>query len=73
MSEPEFFVKAKTLNKQYKQQKYTLTFLPPTKHWKWEVTHVNVTKFGGEAKTLHAAQRAAEKHIDNTNKILGIK
>lgn len=72
MNEPEFFTKAKTLERHYKRQKYTLTFLPPTKKWKWEVVWVSTTRFSEEANTMNAAQKAAEKHIDKTLAIKGV-
>lgn len=62
----QFVSPPKRYERHYKQQKYVLTFLPPTKLWKWEVVWVNITKFDGEAKTMNAAQKAAEKHIDQT-------
>jgi hypothetical protein len=69
----EFFVKPKQLSKQYKKQSFTLTFLPETKLWKWEVTYVQTTKYSDTAKTMIAAQKAAEKHIDHTLALRGGK
>lgn len=70
MNDPEFFVKAKTLERHYKQQKYVISYLPPSKHWRWDILWVETTRYGEDAKSMHAAQKAAEKHID---KILSIK
>lgn len=66
MSDPEFFVQPKQLSKRYKNTAYIIIYLPKTKEWKWEVSYVQTTKYGDVAKTLVAAQRAAEKHIDHT-------
>jgi hypothetical protein len=73
MSEPEFFVKPKSLNKHYRKTSYTITFLPANKQWQWEVTHVQTTKYSDTAKTMIAAQKAAEKHIDDTMRLRGVK
>lgn len=70
-SNVEFFTKAKTLNRTYKKQSYSLTYLPPTKTWRWEVIWISKSKFTDEAKTMNAAQKAAEKHIDTTLKARG--
>lgn len=72
-SKVEFFVKPRQLNKQYKKTAFTLTFLPETKLWKWEVTYVQTTKYSDTAKTMVLAQKAAEKHIDHTLALKGIK
>lgn len=74
MNEPvEFFVKPKQLNKVYKRQSFTLTFLPESKLWKWEVTYVQTTKYSDTAKSMRDAQKAAEKHIDHTLLLRGGK
>lgn len=57
-------IRPKTLNKVYKKQSYTITFDMETKMWKWEVVHIVETKMSGTAKTIPAANKAAEKHID---------
>ena len=66
MSDVTFFVKPKQLKKQYKKTAFTITFLPQEKLWKWEVTYVQTTHYSDTAKTMIAAQKAAEKHIDIT-------
>jgi hypothetical protein len=66
-----FFTQAKKLNKQYKSQAYTITYLPQTKEWKWEVKWVRTTVFSDTEKTMNKAQKAAEKHIDSTLKNRG--
>ena len=57
--------------RKYKQHPITVTFIPETKEWKWSVTYTQVTEFSDKAKTLNAAFKAAEKHIDATLKIRG--
>lgn len=66
-----FFTQAKKLNKVYKSQAYTITYLPQTKEWKWEVIWIRKTVFGDVEKTMNKAQKAAEKHIDTTLKNRG--
>jgi len=52
------------MDRTYRRQKYTITFIPDTKKWRWDVTLVQTTKAGDEADTMNKAQKAAEKHID---------
>ncbi len=54
----------KTLSRQYKSQKYVLTFIPKTKKWKWTVTVETKMVYSEEADTQVKAIRAAEKFID---------
>lgn len=61
----------KEAKRKYKQHPITVTFIPATKEWKWEVIYTQITKYGDVAKTLNAAFKAAEKHIDATIKIGG--
>lgn len=61
----------KKAQRKYKQHPITVTFIPETKQWKWSVKYVQETIFSDEAKTLNAAFKAAEKHIDQTLKIRG--
>ena len=61
----------KKAQRKYKQHPITVTFIPDTKQWKWTVTYVQTTVFSDEAKTLNAAFKAAEKHIDATLKVRG--
>ena len=61
----------KKAQRRYKNHSYVVTYLPPTKTWKWEVTYVQTTYYSDEAKTLNAAFKAAEKHIDHTLKLRG--
>lgn len=71
MTNVEFFTKAKTLERYYKQQRYTLTYLPPTKEWQWKVEWIQKQVFSEKEKTLAKAQKAAQKHIDETLKLRG--
>jgi hypothetical protein len=57
-------VQPKTLNRSYKNQKIKITYLPPTKTWRWEVFITTTAHFDGEAKTRQAAVKEAEKMID---------
>jgi hypothetical protein len=54
------------MNRLYKKQRYTVTFIPATKTWKWEVTVEVVTRYTerGESDTQIKAFRAAERFID---------
>lgn len=61
----------KEAKRKYKQHPITVTFIPETKEWAWKVVYTQVTEFPGTAKTLNAAFKAAEKHIDATLKIRG--
>lgn len=71
MNDPEFFVRAKSLNRTYKRQSFTITFIPGDRLWKWEVTYVQTTSYSDTAKTMALAKRAAEKHIDKTLSLRG--
>lgn len=62
-------IKPKTANRRYKNHSYTVTYIPATKEWKWEVTYVQTTRFSDVAKTMQAAFKQAEKHIDRTLEI----
>lgn len=57
-------IKPKTMNRTYKKQHYTVTFIPATKKWKWEVTITTKMVFSEVADTQIKAFRAAEKFID---------
>lgn len=70
-NQPTFFVKAKKHVNIYKNQEYSVTFIPSTNKWYWEVIQVSRTKFGDEADTLRKAQKMAEKYIDEQIKIKG--
>lgn len=67
----EFQIKPKRLTRQYRRQKYTVTYTPATKRWKWEVEIVQTTRFGGDADSQTKAYKAAEKHIDGVLKMQG--
>ncbi len=54
----------KQMNRHYKRQKYTVTYVPATKSWKWEVTITTQLRFSEVAETQIKAFRAAEKFID---------
>lgn len=57
-------IKPKTLNRTYKRQHYTVTFVPATKQWKWEVVIKTEMRYSEEASTQLKAFKAAEKFID---------
>ena len=57
-------VQPKTVKGYHKKHEYVLTFIPGSKDWHWEVTHVHVTKFGGVAGSMIKARNEAQKHID---------
>jgi hypothetical protein len=61
----------KQAKRRYRNHSYVVTYLPETKIWKWEVTYVQTTKYCDEAKTMVAAFKAAEKHIDHTLRLRG--
>lgn len=58
------YIKPKTINRTYNKHRYTVTYLPKTKKWKWTVETTRVFKFSEEADTQIKAFRAAEKFID---------
>lgn len=58
------YIKPKQMKRSYKKQHYTVTFVPATKKWKWEVEVVSTMKFSELADTQVKAFRAAEKFID---------
>jgi hypothetical protein len=61
-------IKPKTLNRQYKQHKFTITFEPKTKKWKWIVEVTTKMVYSDVADTQVKALRAAEKFIDRNCK-----
>lgn len=61
-------IKPKTMKRTYKRQHYTVTFVPATKKWKWEVVITTHMKFSEEADTQVKAFRAAERFIDQNVK-----
>jgi hypothetical protein len=61
-------IRPKTINRTYKKHKYTVSFIPATKKWKWEVEVVNTIRYCETADTQIKAFRAAEKFIDQTCK-----
>lgn len=67
----ELKVPPKVVNKKYKNHAIKITYLPPTRKWKWEVEYVHKSRYGDEAKTLREAHKEAEKHIDHTLKLRG--
>lgn len=64
-------IRPKTLRRTYRKYSYVLTYIVDCKKWSWDVTHVATTHYGATADTMHAAMRAAEKHIDETIAIKG--
>lgn len=62
------FIKPKQINRTYKRHKYTVTYIPKTKKWKWTVEVVTKMVFSEEADTQIKAFREAEKFIDKTCK-----
>lgn len=67
----DFVVKPKQFKRQYKQHPLTVTYVPATKKWSWEIEIVQVTRIGGEADTQIKAVRAAEKRIDEVLRMQG--
>ena len=59
-------VKPKTLNRVYKTHKYTVTYVPKTKKWKWTVVVETKMTYSDEAETQVKAFKAAERFIDRT-------
>lgn len=59
-------IRPKKAQRRYKNHAYSVTYIPATKEWKWEVTYVQTTYFSDVAKSLNAAFKQAEKHIDRT-------
>lgn len=57
-------VKPKQASRKYKGCKIILTYLPPTKKWKWEIEMTQIVKYSEEANTMNAGFKAAEKYID---------
>lgn len=64
-------IQPKTARRTYKGQKITLTYVPDTKKWKWEVSFVQVTTWSEEADTMNKGFKAAEKFIDKQISIRG--
>jgi hypothetical protein len=62
-------IRPKEAKRRYRNHDYKVTYIPSTKQWKWEVTYVQTTRYSDIAKTLNAAFKAAEKHIDATLKM----
>lgn len=63
-----FRVEPKTLNRTYKSQSYTVTYIPKEKKWKWTVTVTTKMTYSDIAPTQVKAFRAAEKFIDQNCK-----
>lgn len=61
-------MKPKTLKRSYKRHEYTVTFIPKTKKWKWQVTVTTRMTYEEEADTQVKAFRAAERFIDENCK-----
>jgi hypothetical protein len=59
----------KTMKRQYNRQSYTVTYVPETRKWLWEVETVQTVRYRDVADTPAKAFRAAEKHIDAMSKI----
>lgn len=59
-----FTAKPKTERRIYRKRNYTITFLPETSAWKWDVEIQRTIHFHGTAPSLKAAVRQAEKRID---------
>ncbi len=66
-------MRPKTVNRRYKQQDIVVTYIPATKEWQWMVTYVQTSKYSDRAATMNKAVKAAEKFIDETNVIRGVK
>jgi hypothetical protein len=54
----------KQLTRSHRKTKYTVTFVPATQQWQWEVEFTHTTKHTGTALTQIKAFRSAEKFID---------
>ncbi len=67
----QFTVQPKSLNKSYKRHNFTVTYVPSTKKWSYDVELVQTTHLMGTADTQMKAVRAAEKQIDQVLKIQG--
>lgn len=65
----QFKAPPKMMQRIHKRQKYTVTYVPDTRKWLWEVETVQVVKYRDVADTPAKAFRAAEKHIDSMVKI----
>lgn len=57
-------VQPKQASRRYKTHPITVTYIPETKEWKWEVVVIQKLKWADTAKTINAAFKAAEKWID---------
>ncbi len=62
-------IKPKSLNRTYKKQKYTVTFVPATKQWRWTVEIVQTLRYEEVAETQIKAFKAAERFIDKHVKV----
>lgn len=60
------------MNRVYKQTKYTVTYIPATKEWKWEIEIVQTVKYTDVAATQVKAFRAAERQIDKIKQLQGV-
>ena len=68
----KFVAPPKTMNRNYKQHKYTVSFVPSTKQWEWCVEIVQTTVFKDIAPTQIKAFRAAVKFIDSVRTNQGV-
>jgi hypothetical protein len=67
----QFRAPPKTMERPYKKHKYTVTYLPDTKEWKWTVEVTHKTVYSDVAPTQVKAFRAAERHIDGVLRLQG--
>ena len=65
-------VKPKSIKLNHKQTKFTVTYIPATKQWRWDVELVHVTRFGDVADTQIKAINAAKRHIEKMKAIQGV-
>ena len=63
-----FPVRPRTMKRQYKGAKITLTFVPAEKNWKWKVEVTTTMVYEDVAPTDVKALRAAERFIDKVKK-----
>lgn len=64
-------IQPKQAKRNYKGHKITITYLPPTKNWKWEIEYQpKPITYSEECKNLNAGFKAAERYID---KLIDIK
>ena len=64
----QLHVEPKTVRETYRRHSITVTFLPATAHWQWEIEFTARLQFDGEEKSEKRAMDKARRQID---KLLG--